>query len=923
MKKVTSYITALFLLFCCIAINQPMQVHAEQTQSAPFAVHASTSLINGTVDIIFTTTDKSSVFIYSEDLNEKQSVYQGSIETTARISGIALNKIYHVDVETEQGDFYTGTLTAYAKPNSTFIGVLFNIDKLERGISSATDLDDERMVMVQAAAEVEKNNDFKTSNKLAGTSITGKLESKTDVDFFQTMFYSEGDAMFVLDNIPTGKDYDLYIFDHNKKQIAVSSSTNSVESVTIKDISLNRLYYIKVVGYKSSFDNANSYTLFVNHIPKQNTTYGHSFETAKVATTLSPVDGEILYSGDSNYFKFTPSENGIYILSTTGTTDTYGYLYDQSKVILTQNDDKPNDIYGNCEIKYTLEANKQYFMQISHYSTGTGAFSLEISKENTAPIPNNNIDNPTVVNVGVDCPASFNTADSQQWFSFTPSDTGSYKIYATGNANTHGDLYDNSKTNSIIENQNVMGTQQFELSNTLIQGNTYYIKVTPLNFSSAQNMFNLHISMLSNPEDPDFSEQWGMLNSSNGLDINILPAWQYAKGNGFKIGVADSGTYINHEDLQSNINYDLSYNFLHDMKDVFPLNEPMHPNSAIAGHGTHVAGIIGAVKNNIGVVGVAPEASIVPLKVVGKRLPDNPVYVGSIAAFVNSVSYARANDIKVINCSFGGLAPFAAEQEAMLNANDILFVIAAGNSNHDLSIIPEYPACYGNDNSLVVAAISENGELAGFSNYGGPTDIAAPGENIYATFPNDTYGFNTGTSMAAPFVTAVASLVWSNNSALDPLSVKNIVTNPNNVTKLNTLTNKVLSGGLLNAFKSVTNDDTEVSARSIMDINNAQRSVFGRDIKASIAHYESIVDDNLKTNQIIVKFADGVDADEVAVKIQSDNSLNKLQKIDYLDLINAYVFECSDVADASTAVNAFNALQTVTYAEINYLRDTQ
>ncbi|AOY74546.1 S8 family serine peptidase [Clostridium formicaceticum] len=447
---------------------------------------------------------------------------------------------------------------------------------------------------------------------------------------------------------------------------------------------------------------------------------------------------------------------------------------------------------------------------------------------------------------------------------------------------------------------------------------TDYIKVTAKNFDLENNQYNLFIEKLNNPDDENFQEQWGLLNYLNGLDINILPAWQYSKGNGFKIGIADTGTDDNHIDLKKNIDLTLAYNFIHNMKDVFPANENLSASSARAGHGTHVAGIIGAEANNgQGIAGIAPESTPIPLKVLGSRIPEYPVYNGAIASFVNSIQYAKDNDIRIMNCSFGGYAPAVSEQEAMLKAEEILFVIAAGNDGNDLSINPEYPACYYHDNSIVVAAVNANGELAIFSNYGGPTDIAAPGEKILSTYPQNNYTYKNGTSMAAPVVSAVAGLVWSDDLGLTPIEIKERLTADSNVTKLDSLKNKVLSDGVVNAFKVIVSNKTETSARSIKGID---RNIFGRDIKAKIKYYKDNTKNHEKTDKIIVKFADGVELVDFINNINQKNIFKKIKQVQHLELINAYVFEFSSVEEADKAVDVFNAYVEVVYAEPNYLR---
>jgi len=116
----------------------------------------------------------------------------------------------------------------------------------------------------------------------------------------------------------------------------------------------------------------------------------------------------------------------------------------------------------------------------------------------------------------------------------------------------------------------------------------------------------------------------------------------------------------------------------------------------------------------------------------------------------------------------------------------------------DISIDPVYPASYDLPNVISVAAVNNVGNLWSVSNYGIKVNVAAPGESIISTFPDNQYAFEDGTSMAAPFVTGVAALLKSNNYELNPNQIKNLIIN--NSKKVNELTNYVGSGGVVDAY---------------------------------------------------------------------------------------------------------------------------
>jgi subtilisin family serine protease len=177
------------------------------------------------------------------------------------------------------------------------------------------------------------------------------------------------------------------------------------------------------------------------------------------------------------------------------------------------------------------------------------------------------------------------------------------------------------------------------------------------------------------------------------------------------------------------------------------------------GHGTHLAGVIGAMGNNgVGVAGIDWQAQLVPVKFFDSS--GN----GTVSQFIDGLNWALSKGIKVSNNSWTDSAFSPVLYEAVQRARDLghIFVAAAGNDARNTDAWPTYPANLGLDNVLSVAATDRNDKLAGFSNWG-PTSvsIAAPGVDILSTLPWGGYGVRTGTSMAAPHVAAVVAMVWA------------------------------------------------------------------------------------------------------------------------------------------------------------------
>lgn len=287
------------------------------------------------------------------------------------------------------------------------------------------------------------------------------------------------------------------------------------------------------------------------------------------------------------------------------------------------------------------------------------------------------------------------------------------------------------------------------------------------------------------PGDARFAEQWGLLNTGQpvnghpggqkGVDAGALEAWRYGTGSAdVVVAVIDSGVDLDHEDLAENLwvnEGETPGNGIDD--DGNGVVDDVHGYDAIAnsgnpdddlGHGTHVAGIIGAVgDNDRGVAGMNWTTRIMPLKFLG------PGGGGQTSDAIACIDYIlkmkeRGANVRVVNCSWGSTERSAALEEAINRAikSGVLVVCAAGNDGVDTDATPHYPSAYTNMGILSVAALGPSESLAPFSNYGElSVDIAAPGVDILSTLPDGAYGFASGTSMASPFVAGMAALVAS------------------------------------------------------------------------------------------------------------------------------------------------------------------
>jgi subtilisin family serine protease/subtilisin-like proprotein convertase family protein len=217
------------------------------------------------------------------------------------------------------------------------------------------------------------------------------------------------------------------------------------------------------------------------------------------------------------------------------------------------------------------------------------------------------------------------------------------------------------------------------------------------------------------------------------------------------------------------------------------------------GHGTAVAGIIGATGNNgVGIAGIDWQASLMPVKFISSQ------GTGTVSAFISALNYSVAHGARISNNSWDGAIndPFLELAIANAQSHGDIFVAAAGNDGSNNDTNPVYPASYPLDNIVAVAATDNNDHLAGFSNYG-PSSVAlaAPGVNILSTEPGNSYGTLSGTSVATPEVTGVLALVWGQHPSWTYQQVIHQVLST--VDPLPGLAGKVLSGGRLDAAAAV------------------------------------------------------------------------------------------------------------------------
>mgnify|MGYP005848726795 CR=1 FL=1 len=345
------------------------------------------------------------------------------------------------------------------------------------------------------------------------------------------------------------------------------------------------------------------------------------------------------------------------------------------------------------------------------------------------------------------------------------------------------------------------------------------------------------------PNDPDFSKLWGLHNTGQtggtvGADISALDGWKVTTGSeDVVVVVIDTGVDYNHEDLGPNMwvnkaecpqgygkcvpngQDDDGNGYIDDFYGINAITNSGDPMDDF-GHGTHVAGTIGAQGNNsLGIVGVNHNVSIVACKFLSASGGGTVADAVKCFNYVDNLKNKQGVNIVATNNSWGGGGASQALRDAMAGPNQPLHICAAGNSNTDT---PHYPAAFDLPNLIAVAATDHNDQYANFSNYGPWVHLAAPGASIYSTMPKGScplcdpsgYGLASGTSMATPHVAGAAALIKAKYPNLTLAQIRQRLMT--GLDPLSDTSKTTMSNGRLNVFNTL--EDDEIPPAAVTDL---------------------------------------------------------------------------------------------------------
>jgi len=447
------------------------------------------------------------------------------------------------------------------------------------------------------------------------------------------------------------------------------------------------------------------------------------------------------------------------------------------------------------------------------------------------------------------------------------------------------------------------------LSGATFEPPTRTVVVTAANRSGVdftRNDFRAHLAAVFHnfsttvfPDDPYFENgtQWGLHNTgqsggTDDADIDAPEAWGLSTGDSSVIvAIVDSGVDLDHPEFSGRLTDGWDF-----------VNGDGDPDDD-EGHGSHVTGIAAATgDNSIGVAGVAWGVRIMPLKVLHS---DGSGYDYDVA---QGIRYAADHGAKVINLSLSGPGESSTLQSAVdyAYAKGVLVVAAAGNCRTGCWIDekyyvnpPSYPAASAH--TLGVAATTNTDTYSSFSNYGPYVDVAAPGSSIHSTLPG-SYGYESGTSMATPFVAGLAGLIYSRYPSYTPDQVAQAIVH--NADDLGTPGRDDTYGcGRINAYRSLANGA----------VSSGCAGWSGLSVESTYAPAAPSAGAEFRPGALLIKFQDAATLAE-REDVLAAHGLTSLDAIEGLDIHLVAVPEGQELA----LVERLNANPVVAYAEPDY-----
>ena len=690
------------------------------------------------------------------------------------------------------------------------------------------------------------DENFATATPISTTEIiTDSVDNLIDLsDFYRFNLSQDSIIDVVLTDLSA--DADLFLYDSNQNVIASSENANNNGESIVEDLTAGN-YFLEVYAFSGFTD----YILDILTDPIDNDNSQDDDRLGATQINLGQtISNQVQDFNDVNdYYVFQLGNNSNITIDLQGIGgDADIELYDQNGNYI----DGSFSFTSEETISTSLVAG-EYYINVLAYS-GDIEYDLSVTADNVATPPDNNdagnnLNQAFPIEINNSYAGTVGQEDTADYFRFQLNDSREVNVQLGGmSADADLQLLD-SQGNIITFSEN--GGSQDETISVVLNSGTYHLRVNP--FGDIFTNYTLQLSANQPPSSPNsFDSQTGYgfldanlavaeavgqeffpdapdFGSSDDWALNMINApdvWQQGyTGQGVVVAVLDTGVDRNHPDLFSNIwtnddeipgdGVDNDNNGFVD--DFWGWNFAENKNNTLdrQGHGTHVAGTIAALNDNVGNTGVAYDAQIMPVKVLGD---DGS---GSFQRVANGIVYAVDNGADVINMSLGGpsFVPVIEQAIAYASSRGVIVVSAAGNESASQ---PSTPAIYADEYGVAVGAVDRGNNFSSFSNRAGGDDdllyVTAPGEAILSTIPNQRYDSFDGTSMATPHVAGVVALMLEANPNLTDSQVRQIIANSTTDTP-GVITSNLTDFGIQTAKSSTEEPDTDVNDDDSMDVN--------------------------------------------------------------------------------------------------------
>lgn len=620
-------------------------------------------------------------------------------------------------------------------------------------------------------------------------------------DYYRFDLTQNSNFNLTLNNLSA--DADVQLLNSSGGVITSSTLGGSVAESINRQLTAGT-YYVRVYPYSG---NTNYNLALSASAVYQPDGAGNTLNTARDIGTLSSSRSFQDFVGtiDTNdYYRFNLSQTSNFNLLLNGLSANADVQLLNSSGEVLQSSHGESSLSES--ITRTLNAGN-YYVRIYPYSGSTN-YNLSLSATAVGSIDGAGNTLATARNIGILTGSrSFQdfvgTTDTNDYYRFDLTQNSNFSLALSG-LSADADVELLNSNGQVIASSVTSGLNSESINRSLATG-TYYVRVYPYSGNT-----NYQLALTANAATSSGFNSiygYGLVNAAAAVGratgqttpfanvtdlggnnwgndlVNAPEAWARGyRGQGIVVAVVDSGVDYNHSDLNDNIwtnTREIAGNGIDDdrngyIDDVRGWDFIDRDNTPLDGnnHGTHVAGTIAAENNGTGITGVAYNAQIMAVRVLNNEGQGNSINVAQ------GIRYAADNGAHVINLSLGG--GYSTDIESAIQyatSRGSFVVMAAGNEGETQ---PGYPALHATQYGVSVGAVDINRNIASFSNQAGSNSalqhIVAPGVRIYSTTPGNTYGYSSGTSMAAPHVAGVVGLMLSANRNLTHAQIREILT---------------------------------------------------------------------------------------------------------------------------------------------------